>query len=373
MEETFENFVPLIKPSEGFEELKKLVVDSGLCSSCGACTSFCNRLELNEEGLPEEVSDCTLKSGAIKCSEHGTCYDSCPQVSFSLTEIEDQFLAGERDQDIGKYLKITAIKSKQADILKVAQDGGAVTSLIAYALENNVIDGAITASRESDWKSSTNIIKDRKTLLASAGTKYSRTPSIKLMSEALKSGNYRLTVVGTGCQTTAARRFHSRIADKIPRVDLTIIGLFCFESFPHEELKELVEKEFKIKMDDIAKTDIKKGKFIVWTKDGKELTVPVKSFDSAVGDSCRICINFASRLADLSIGSIGTIDGWSTVIIRSEKGQELVEHAEKAGYIETSDKIDTVPIKKSVGLKRKKSSKMASERQEKSAYVPVQN
>ncbi|MFW9994983.1 MAG: Coenzyme F420 hydrogenase/dehydrogenase, beta subunit C-terminal domain [Candidatus Odinarchaeota archaeon] len=369
--EEFENFVPLIKPSEGFDELKKLVIGSGLCSSCGACTSFCNRIELNEKGIPEEVSECTLKNGAIKCSEHGTCYDNCPQVSFSLTEIENQFLVGQNDDDIGKYLRITGIKSKQPDILEVAQDGGAVTSLIAYALESKIIDGAIAASRENDWKATTNVIKDRKSLLASGGTKYSRTPTLKLMSEALKAGNYRLTVVGTGCQTTAARRFHSRIAGKIPRVDLTLIGLFCFESFPHDELKELVEKEFKIKMEDITKTDIKKGKFILWTKDGKEFDVPVKNFDSAVADSCRLCINFASRLADISVGSIGTDDGWSTVVIRSEKGQSLVEGAEKAGYIETNDKIDLTPIKKNIGLKRKKRTKSASERQERSIYVPV--
>ena len=93
MEETFENFVPLIKPSEGFEELKKLVIDTGLCSSCGACTSFCNRLELDENGLPKEINEklfCTLKSGAIKCSEHGSCYDICPHAPFSKTKLEDE-------------------------------------------------------------------------------------------------------------------------------------------------------------------------------------------------------------------------------------------------------------------------------------------
>jgi len=374
MEETFENFVPLIQPSEGFEELKKLVIDTGLCSSCGACTSFCNRLELDENGLPQEINECTLKTGAIKCSEHGSCYDFCPQAPFSVTNLEDKFLAGDRDEVIGKYLAITGIRSKQKDILDVAQDGGAVTSIIACSLEKKVIDGVLASSREDDWKSKTSVIKNRKSLLAAAGTKYSRTPVMQQLLPALKSGNYRLAVVGTGCQVTAARRFLSRIAGKIPRVDITLIGLFCFESFPHEELKKLVEQKFEIKMGDIVKTDIKKGKFIIWTKDGKELEIPVKSFDSAVTDSCKICTNFTSQLADLSIGSIGTPGGWSTVIIRSEKGLKLVEMAEKEGYIETSkEKVDLSPLKKNTGLKKKKSAKTASDRQKKSLYVPVYN
>ncbi|MHA2295487.1 MAG: Coenzyme F420 hydrogenase/dehydrogenase, beta subunit C-terminal domain [Candidatus Hodarchaeales archaeon] len=374
MEETFENFVPLIKPSEGFEELEKIVINSGLCSSCGSCTSFCNRLELNEEGFPEIIdgSECTLKTGSITCSVHGSCYDNCPQVTFSMTELEKQFLAGNRDEKVGQYLKIIGVRSKQADILEIAQDGGAVTSLVAYSLEKGIIDAAITASREDDWKSNTAIVKDRKALLASAGTKYSRTPAVQLLMPALKSGNYRLAVVGTGCQTTAARRIHSRIMDKIPRVDITLIGLFCFESFPHDKLKNLVEQELNVKMEDVKKTDIKKGKFLVWTKDGKEIQSPVKNFDSAVTDSCRLCINFGSRLADLSIGSIGTPDGWSTVIIRSEKGLALVEKAEQAGYIEINEKnVDLTPIKKSVGLKEKKHNQNAAKRQEKSLFVPT--
>jgi coenzyme F420-reducing hydrogenase gamma subunit len=50
MEEGLENFVPLIQKSRGYDELKKDVIDSGICSGCGACAAFCDRVNLTEDG-----------------------------------------------------------------------------------------------------------------------------------------------------------------------------------------------------------------------------------------------------------------------------------------------------------------------------------
>ena len=42
---------------------------------------------------------------------------------------------------------------------------------------------------------------------------------------------------------------------------------------------------------------------------------------------CGFCDDLVSRLADISIGSIGSPDGYSTVIVRSERGEKLLEAA----------------------------------------------
>ena len=47
------------------------------------------------------------------------------------------------------------------------------------------------------------------------------------------------------------------------------------------------------------------------------------------------CYDFAAEFADLSVGSIGSELGWSTVITRSKVGVEIVKKAKAAGAIET--------------------------------------
>jgi coenzyme F420 hydrogenase subunit beta len=51
----------------------------------------------------------------------------------------------------------------------------------------------------------------------------------------------------------------------------------------------------------------------------------VRELENEVREGCRFCGDLVSRLADLSIGSIGSPDGCSTVIVRSERGKELLE------------------------------------------------
>lgn len=43
------------------------------------------------------------------------------------------------------------------------------------------------------------------------------------------------------------------------------------------------------------------------------------------------CYDFAAEFADVSVGSIGSEFGWSTVITRSDAGKALVKRAEEEG------------------------------------------
>ena len=54
-------------------------------------------------------------------------------------------------------------------------------------------------------------------------------------------------------------------------------------------------------------------------------------------EACEYCYDFAAEFADLSVGSIGSERGRSTVITRSDAGKELVKRAKKAGVIEMKE------------------------------------
>ena len=61
---------------------------------------------------------------------------------------------------------------------------------------------------------------------------------------------------------------------------------------------------------------------IVEYRDG-ELAVdePVKDFHGAALKGCDECADFLGRSADISVGSVGSMNGWTSVIIRTERGR----------------------------------------------------
>jgi coenzyme F420-reducing hydrogenase beta subunit len=60
--------------------------------------------------------------------------------------------------------------------------------------------------------------------------------------------------------------------------------------------------------------------------DGKESSLPVKDLGAAVDNGCSICPDFTAKYADVSVGSVGSEDGRSTVIVRSDIGAKLLEN-----------------------------------------------
>jgi coenzyme F420 hydrogenase subunit beta len=369
MEEGLENFVPLIQKSRGYEELKKDVIDSGICSGCGACAAFCDRVQLTEDGSVP-ASDCNMLTGAVKCNVEGICYDCCPHVTYSISELEDGVFGNTREDGIlGHHIKALAVRSKDKNILKNAQDGGAATSLLLAAVNEGFSDAAIVTTRDASWNVDATTSKDKKDIATGAGTKYARAPPILKLGENLRK-TPRLAVVGTGCQIAGTRKLEKKFLSAVEKVELTLIGLFCYENFPYTSLKKIIEEGFGLKMEDVTKTDITKGKMHIWTKNGKKHEKPIKEFADHAPVACDICRDFTATFSDLTCGSIGSESGWTTVIVRSQRGLDLLEKAKEKGYIEVSSKVDLEEVKKTGGFKKKKREKTLEERKKEGLFNP---
>ena len=59
--------------------------------------------------------------------------------------------------------------------------------------------------------------------------------------------------------------------------------------------------------------------------DGIEHSCSVRELHKAVEKGCVYCDDFTAKLADVSIGSVGSDDEFSTVIVRSDVGKNLIE------------------------------------------------
>jgi coenzyme F420 hydrogenase subunit beta len=65
-----------------------------------------------------------------------------------------------------------------------------------------------------------------------------------------------------------------------------------------------------------------RGRMIVEYSDGEvAVTEPIKRFHGAALKGCDECADFLGRSADLSVGSVGSMDGWTSILVRTERGR----------------------------------------------------
>ncbi|MDD3621035.1 MAG: coenzyme F420 hydrogenase subunit beta [Methanofollis sp.] len=240
---------------------------------------------------------------------------------------------------LGNYKSVVAARSTDNEILKGAQDGGIVTQLFAYALEEGIIDGAIVAGPSDEpWKPEPVIATSKAELLAARGTRYTLSPNISLLKEATRSyGLDRIGIVGTPCQMQAVRKaqlYPIGMRDVPDKIALAI-GIFCMENFPYQGLEAMVEDHCNVKLESVKKLDIGKGKFWAYTERGAVAQIPLKVTHKYEQPGCHVCLDYVSNLADVSTGSVGAPDGWSTVFVRTNAGEDAWSKAIGAGCFET--------------------------------------
>jgi coenzyme F420 hydrogenase subunit beta len=100
------------------------------------------------------------------------------------------------------------------------------------------------------------------------------------------------------------------------------IALLCTKSFDYRKLmvREIAEQR-GLNLAEVGKVDVIHGRMIVEDLSGSTLVdEPVKNFHGAALKGCDECADFLGRGADISVGSVGSAPGYSSVIVRTEAG-----------------------------------------------------
>lgn len=367
-----------------FGSLVSEIVNTNLCMSCGACVASCpvDVLYMAHEEKPVIKGPCAL------CQ---VCYYACPRVELPVAEIEEKIFGRSRRPDeemLGIYKNAYSARATDPKIRARGQDGGAVTAILAFGVENKLIDASVLEGYgETDshfilghgpLKTVPVIASSKEELLKAATSKYTPGGAISGLGEAgAMYPDGRIAVVALPCEAQGLQRMHSAWmatpkyggpgVEESGREVITI-GLFCCNIFDYEHLtKEYLIEKHKIEPDRVTKIDIKKNILKVYYENQEKPVFErhISEVSDYIRPACKVCNDYTAELADISVGSDGSPPGWATILTRSEKGDRLVQKAIEAGAIEVKPLSEVEPgITKIMKLSSRKKQRPAK-------YIPL--
>jgi len=284
-----------MKIEKSSQDLENEVIYAGLCIHCGSCNAFCPHMDFHQETGEAYVVD--------ECAETvGLCYNSCPRTFFPISEIEEKLFGTTRqDLGIGVYKDIIQVKAKNGEDI--------LYNLVVAAFESGVVKHFVLSEPKS------------------------KKPPVAfpvIVDDAKEAKKYipKKTMDNAGPLITGIGKAY---LDR--KRDIGIIANPCHL----QGLAKILVSEFNT---------------------GAERTSLKIAYACSSGGmaGCKYCLDFSGEFSDISYSPWGAPSkDEAFLIIRTDVGQKVVDHAINKKYLEVTNKNpDLTKMKEFVDKKRKK-------------------
>lgn len=301
------------------------VVESSLCTGCGACYAICPHnaitMKLSNEGVYRPSIDNS------KCKLCKLCQEACPAAMNNILP-----------NGLGKHIHCYSGFSSSDSTRWNGSSGGIVTEILCALLDTGLISGAVVSKSDpcNPIKPSMLFVDNNKDIRSAAGSKYCPVkPSFKVADLINKPG--KIAVVGLPCHIWAFRRLEE-LNCKLKSKVLVHIGLLCgrcpnFYATSYFFKKNVSPKEgvrgiryrgngwpgrVSIKTNIGAEYNFKYGDWISFSY--YPPFVPIR---------CVLCYDLTNQQADLSVGDAWGLRhdklGVSAIISRTPTGEEILK------------------------------------------------
>ncbi|MFT3868861.1 MAG: Coenzyme F420 hydrogenase/dehydrogenase, beta subunit C-terminal domain [Nibricoccus sp.] len=352
------------------------VVDWRLCIGCGVCAYICpeNRIQLLDyvaEGIRPNVDtsdckDCTL------------CLDACPSVQTDFTPFAPA--ANDKPKDVpatatdftqnwGQVLEVWEGHAADPEIRYKGSSGGVLTALAAYCVEKAGMAGVLHTGQdpEEPFLNRTRLSLNRQDLIAASGSRYAPA-SVCNGLNLVEQASAPCAIIGQPSEIAAltnARRLKPELDQKIG----VTMSFFCAGSPPTKATTNLL-KERGIEPSSIASLRYRglgwPGHFAPMMPGQSEPAFKLTYSESwAILQASRpwsvqLWPDSSGELADISCGDPwyfqpdGVNPGSSLVLVRTQRGREILQGAIADGYVELKPAEAWKVEKSQSGLWKKK-------------------
>jgi coenzyme F420 hydrogenase subunit beta len=340
-----------------FEDLKREIIDPGLCTHCGLCIEACPVDVIGtsapaEGSLPELIGECPA------CD---ICVEICPGKTVDFPALREAHMEAESDFSdyLGTYCKIYLGHALDLDVRASGSSGGVITALLLHAKETDKVDGALVLTEEEDrpYQFRSKIVETDEEIRKAAQSKYVIPGHMGTAD--VTDYRKRLAYVGLPCQIHGIKKLENIRPSWTRQFEYTI-GLYCGDTLYFSATAALF-KRFGIKdYSQIESVRYREGEwpgsFEVRLKDGRDFSISKYTFNYLSFlydvDRCHVCTDITAEFADISVGdgwkyeSSRPDGGWSIIVTRNQRGEELVQSAIENGdlFVEEVDIHDAVKM-----------------------------
>lgn len=338
-----------VMDTPSWRELHRYVVSTQLCSGCAGCIVECPFDMLTYDGdLPKQHFLPNMPADFCLVAENRAC-DYCARACPRLGDWEldaGRMLFGldypAKADEIGHYQDVVVARTRNAEIFHAGVDGGVVTGLLVWLLDQGFIDGVILSGFDEGrpWNPVPRVARTAEEVIAGAGSKYTYSANPLALLDAAAADLQKLAFVGVPCQIEYIRKAQvtdfedSPLRRFVDRIKLTV-GLVCSEVFAFDGfMNNLIAEGLDVDLKDVRLINIK-GKVLVYLKNGKVKEAALKDAKQYSRPQCSYCGDFTAEWADIAAGGMGTMD-WTILLLRTPQGKDMYRRAERAGIFETA-------------------------------------
>jgi len=329
------------------------VVDWQLCCGCGVCTYLYpdnfEMVDVKAVGRrPKftEFRDNKLES----CRSIGVCPGL--RLAHHPENLEQEGLISALTKTWGPILEIWEAYAGDPEICYKGSSGGAITAISLYCLEREEMSGVlhVIADQAKPYLNATIFSTNKTSLLSGAGSRYSPASPCERLGE-IEESTGESVIVGKPCDIAAVqnvRKFRERLNDKI---GLTI-ACFCAGTPSTNGTLEMLRQMGVDEPDDISSLRYRGHGWPGKTKAKRKIDHDAKkyrdlSYEQSWGEilqeyrqwRCYICPDHTGEFADISVGDPWYKEkqagdqGRSLILVRSQKGKEVLKGAIAKGYL----------------------------------------
>jgi coenzyme F420 hydrogenase subunit beta len=312
------------------------------CSGCGACVAACSKGVLYWDAEQHPLLEERQKALGLSHYKLDTCNIcekfcelSCPRL-VDWTPMEPRSM----------------VSARSAGVLHSGAPNDVIQALLVAARSADLIDGVVMLDMDPfTLEPVARVVTTVDEIVSSVGMQYLWAPVLSALNEAIfELGLTKLAVVGPPCVAEGARRFmhteHARLWPYQQAIRLTIAS-FCTGIYMPEMVTDLIERGKGITRQEIRGLTISatEGTLTAALWDGTEFTIPLTEVEPFTRKGCGSCDDYLGESADIAVGTVGALPGFSTLITRTPAGEVFVQNARRYGLLETIGQVDAAALR----------------------------